>query len=156
VKRALIIFWNVFLGAFIGFYALIIMPRVIPQFRNLERYSDPAFKAQVIMAGFEGIGLLMAVAVCAVSLSSRFWRRIPLFWRVLFGSAFAAFCIGVVFAVGIDQANGGFVFYADYATFLLVSGFFLLPPVVMGRGHPDLALRLYSKLKRNKIAKSKI
>lgn len=100
------------------------------------------------MHGFEGIGLLLAFAVCATSLSSFFGRRISFAWRFFFGSMPSVFFIGTIVEIQILQPAQDFSSYSEYVTFLISTSFFLLPHVLLGRGYPDLALVLCSKLRR--------
>jgi hypothetical protein len=127
-----------FLLSFVGFWTWAIIPKVILQF------SAPAHlqNKTTIMFGFEGIGLLLAFAAGAVSLSSLFWRRssLSLPWRFVFGVTLAIFVIGTIVAIEIMQPTPGISGYSDYAIFIVSTNFLLLPIVVLGRSYPDLAL----------------
>jgi hypothetical protein len=154
MKRAAITLWNVLLLAFVCFWAWAIIPKALLQFTDLDQLRAGTFKARVIMIGFEGLGLFLAIAVCAASVSSFFWRRISGLWRAIFGGVLVVLFFGTITAIGIthaDRAKGApneFVnLHGDFVAFWVTTAFILLPHVICGRGYPDLAIAACCKIR---------
>ena len=150
MMRVARIIWNVILLAFVSFWTWAIIPKVLLQFSDYKHPEKCAFSLQRFMMAGQGVGLLLAFAFGSISLSSLCWQRISAAWRIVFGVVLAAFLIGTFCEMAYEQ------FYAvsDYCVFLISTSFFLLPPVLLGRGYPELAMMAYLRIRNKNVTPS--
>jgi hypothetical protein len=147
MKKYITIAWNLILIIFVALAASIIIPKVIGQFKGIDRLSEGSLRDRTMMFGFQGIGLFVVIATGALSLSSIFLRRVSWVWRGLFIALLAACAVGTYIAIRIDRADMGFVTYGDYITFVGGAVFIAFPIVAFGSGYPSLLCKLYRRLR---------
>lgn len=154
MKRIAVIFWNLILIGISAVAAMALLPKIRGQFAAVDRVDMGPLRDWTAAMGYIGIGLLLGVVFSALSLSSPCWGRIARGWRVVFGIVYLAFACGVMAVIGIERHFVGSVSFADYLTFLAVTGLFLLPPVVLGAGIPYITWsRIAPLLRKERSAK---
>ena len=152
MKIILTIAWNIAIALFIALVIDLIAPKVTKQFQSLDKIPEGAFRSNVMMVGFEAIGLIVVIVAGAFSLSSVFWKKVDWGWRAMFLAVFLAAVIGTFIAIEIDKADMGLVYYFDYISFLTGTIVIAFPIVIFGRGYPNLIVRMYHRIKKRKQA----
>ena len=148
MKIKLTIAWNIAIALFIALVTDTIAPKVAEPFQSLDKIPEGAFRWNVMMVGFEAIGLIVVVIAGAFSLSSVFWKKVDWGWRAVFLAVFLAAVIGTFIAIEIDKADMGLVYYFDYILFLTGTIVIVFPIVIFGRGYPNLIMRMYHRIKK--------
>ena len=70
LKRIFIYLWNTLLLGFSLFAALVILPKLPDMFRH-------PMTPELDVLGYLGVALVIASWICAASLASPFWFRVP-------------------------------------------------------------------------------
>ena len=137
IKRTLPHLWNALVGLFIIFAAMVVLPKVREQFTYSRATPD------MIAVGYVGIGALIGVFLCAVSVTSFFWFRVPVWFRAVGGLVLAALVVGH-FRVSALYASSPQA-YGSAVSFFGALGVFMFAPLVLGYGYPGLIQRFWRR-----------
>ena len=143
VKRSLPHIWNSVVVLFIILATVVVVPKVRDQFTSSRATPD------VIAMGYVGIGALIGVFLCAISVLSLFWFRVPIWFRVFISLVIAALAIGYFRVAALYASSPGafgsavsggelFIFFGTLAAFTF-------PLLFTGYGYPGLIQRLWQR-----------
>ena len=140
IKRILPHIWNGVIVLFLALAAVVVVPKVS------EQFSSPRATPDAIAIGYVGIGALIGVFLCAVSVTSFFWFRVPIWFRVFIVFVIAALAVGYFRVSALyassPRAFGSAVSGAELFTFFGTLAAFTFPLLFTGYGYPGLFRRL--------------
>lgn len=149
MKRILPHIWNVLVLLFIIFVAMLVIPKARGQFTAPRTASD------TIAFGYVAIGALIGLWLCAVSVISFFWFRVPIWFRIFIVLIIGVLVLGYFRVAALyassPRAFGAPVLQSDLYTFFGTLIVFTFPLVITGYGYPGLIQYFWRRLsaKRN-------
>jgi hypothetical protein len=143
MKRILPHIWNVLVFLFIAFVAVLVVPKV------REQLTAPRATPDMIAIGYVGIGVLIGVVLCAVSVTSFFWFRVPVWFRIFTAIIIAALVAGYFRVCSLyassPHAFGNPVSGSELFTFFGTLAAFTFPLLVTGYGYLGLIQRIWHR-----------
>ena len=76
--------WNSILVVVVILSCVVIIPKALASFQELEGIEDEWFKLRCQMVGVEGVGLLLVIVLGSFSLSTYFFQKCRVFYRIVF------------------------------------------------------------------------
>lgn len=141
--RALPYVWNALAVLVIALAVVAVVPRAWGQF------TAPRATPDVIAIGYIGIGALTGVVLCAVSVMSVFWFRVPVWFRVFTALTIVSLTFGYLRVSALHGSSpsawGSAVSEVELATFFGTLAAFTFPLVVTGHGYPGLIQRIWRR-----------
>jgi hypothetical protein len=143
MRRTLPHIWNALVFLLIAFAAIVVVPKVRGQF------TSPRATPDMIAIGYVGIGALIGVFLCAVSVTSFFWFRVPLWFRVFTIAVIVTLAVGYFRVSALyassPRAFGSAVSGVELFTFFGILAAFTFPLLVTGYGYPGLIQRIWHR-----------
>jgi hypothetical protein len=126
--------WNLLLLAVAVAATSVVLPKVV-----LQVATSTTFESSWV--GVQGIAILAVVWLGLASLGTWAWSPIPRLARWGYALVAIPFAAGVAISAALDHAAIGFVFWHQYAAFLIAYAAIAFPLVATGVAYPALAFR---------------
>ena len=143
LKRVLPYLWNTMVVLVMLCAAAVILPKAQGQF------TYPSASPAMVAIGYVGIGALSGVLLCALSVMSFFWFRVPVWFRLFTAFVIIALAIGYFPVSNLYASSpdgfGSAVTRTDLLIFFGTLATFTFPILVTGYGYPGLIQCVWRK-----------